>query len=232
MVRRLFLCPASIPSETQGRCLLIPASQDWLGVVNAALLQMTDEGNYEQVNDTDITPEEAAATAYQMFEAFIASECSDVTPPTLPLTSVFGYYLDAAAGAGNTTANTTYTRTFPSTMASEAPVQRGEDDYTFTCQPGYWHIRALVANATGDRSIPEIVDCTGTPMALAEGPNSANPIAEVEVYDYFTTGPRDFRIDQWFRTAATNGLGTSPGSVRGGFCAIVYFSWSEHKPGV
>jgi len=75
MVKKLFLTPPDTPSETQCRSLEIPSSQQWLGIFNAALLTMANQYNYEQVNDTDITPEEAAAVGYAVYEAYLTSVC-------------------------------------------------------------------------------------------------------------------------------------------------------------
>lgn len=75
MVRKLFISPPDIPEGEITRCLKIPASQEWLAVVNAAILEMTNPANYEQLNETDLTPEEAAASAYSMYETYLEGEC-------------------------------------------------------------------------------------------------------------------------------------------------------------
>lgn len=76
MVRRLFLTPASLPETTVSRCLIIPDSREWLGIFNAALLATAQAYNYEQVNDTDMAPEDVAAVCYSVYEAYLLGECA------------------------------------------------------------------------------------------------------------------------------------------------------------
>lgn len=86
MVRRLFLTPPDLPDATITRCLTIPASKEWLGIFNAALLQAAASYNYEQVNDTDLDPETVANRCYQVYEAYLREECEVVScscEPTL-----------------------------------------------------------------------------------------------------------------------------------------------------
>lgn len=83
MVRKLFIAPGSEPGATVERCLKIPASQEWLAVVNAALLLMTNEYNYEQLNETDLTPEDCARIAYLMYIEYLKGDCSVVDCNTL-----------------------------------------------------------------------------------------------------------------------------------------------------
>lgn len=66
MVRKLFLTPSTIPPDTVRRYLSIPNSQEWLGIVNKALIQTIYAYNYEQVHEGDLTPEQAADRAYEM----------------------------------------------------------------------------------------------------------------------------------------------------------------------
>lgn len=75
MVRRLFLTPPTLPETTVTRCLIIPNDKLWLGIFNAALLATTYWYNYEQVNDTDLTPEAVAAKCYEIYETYISEEC-------------------------------------------------------------------------------------------------------------------------------------------------------------
>jgi hypothetical protein len=76
VVRKLFLTPSALPEDTQCRGLVIPASQDWLALFSAALLQTIYAYNYEQVNPTDLTPEQAAAKAFEVYEAWLFSTCA------------------------------------------------------------------------------------------------------------------------------------------------------------
>lgn len=84
MVRKLFLTPPDIPAETVCRGLVLPHSQEWLGVFSKALLATTNAYNYEQLNDTDLTAEQAAAEAYTRYVAWLAAECGgDCPAPTV-----------------------------------------------------------------------------------------------------------------------------------------------------
>lgn len=76
MVRKLFLTPPNMPGENQCRSLEIPSSPEWLGIFNQALLQLAQAYNYEQVNETDLTPDEVAAYCYQAYEAWLESTCA------------------------------------------------------------------------------------------------------------------------------------------------------------
>jgi len=75
VVRKRFLTPADIPAEDICRGLTVPNSQDWLGVFSEALSQTIYAYNYEQVNDTDLTPEAAAAEAYTRYVAWLDATC-------------------------------------------------------------------------------------------------------------------------------------------------------------
>lgn len=75
MVRRLFLTPSHLPETVSTRCITLPDDAEWFGLLNAALLLMADERNYEQVNDTDLTAAEVAAYMYAVYEAYLGDEC-------------------------------------------------------------------------------------------------------------------------------------------------------------
>lgn len=79
MVRKLFLTPPTMPGENQCRSLEIPSSPEWLGIFNQALLQLAQPYNYEQVNDTDLTPEVVAAYCYQAYVDWLESTCAGGT---------------------------------------------------------------------------------------------------------------------------------------------------------
>jgi len=81
MVRRLFLTPPNLPGQTQCRSLEIPSSQAWLGIFNQALLTLAQAYNYEQVNETDLSPETVAAYCYQVYEAWLESTCVKIPTP-------------------------------------------------------------------------------------------------------------------------------------------------------
>lgn len=75
-MRRAFLCPPDVPEGVITRCVRVPASQQWLAVFNQALLMLTQPGQWEQVNDTDITPDVAAARAYTVYTDWLNGGCS------------------------------------------------------------------------------------------------------------------------------------------------------------
>lgn len=74
-MRRDFLCPPSLPAGSIERCIVLPASQQWLAVYNKALLMLTETWRWEQLNDTDMTPDEAAATAYTIYVNWLEGLC-------------------------------------------------------------------------------------------------------------------------------------------------------------
>lgn len=76
MVRKLFLTPPDVPEDTVCRGLVMPASQAWLGVFSKALLSTIYAYNYEQIHETDLTPEQAAETAYAIYTAWLSAECA------------------------------------------------------------------------------------------------------------------------------------------------------------
>lgn len=75
MVRRQFLTPPNLPETTVERCLVIPYSKEWLGIFNDALLELAQSYNYEQVHDTDMTPEDVAAICYDIYVQYLAGAC-------------------------------------------------------------------------------------------------------------------------------------------------------------
>jgi len=86
MAKRLFLTPPAIPAFTECRGLAIPASQQWQAVFSEALLSTTYPYNYEQVNPSDLTPEAAAAAAYEAYVAWLSADCAGgvCPPPVMP----------------------------------------------------------------------------------------------------------------------------------------------------
>lgn len=79
MRRRLFLTPPNLPLTRQQRCINIPVSKEWLGIFNAALLALTQEWNYEQTFDSELTPAQCAAICYQIYEDYLKNECGEDT---------------------------------------------------------------------------------------------------------------------------------------------------------
>jgi len=65
--------PATLPEIYECRSLSIPQSQEWLGAVNSALLEMAKPSAWQQVDETDMTAEECAAICYQMYIEYLLS---------------------------------------------------------------------------------------------------------------------------------------------------------------
>jgi len=80
MVKKLFICPPNMGSGEQCRTLQIPNTQEWLGIFNAALLTLTNTYNYEQLYDTDLTPEQCAERAMLIYEAYLSQNPCAVVP--------------------------------------------------------------------------------------------------------------------------------------------------------
>lgn len=89
MVRRQFLTPPNLPETTVSRCLVIPNSKEWLGIFNSVLLETAQAYNYEQVNPTDMTPEDVAALCYTIYEIYLQGicdvDCADVAACLYPI---------------------------------------------------------------------------------------------------------------------------------------------------
>jgi len=51
----------------------MPASQAWIAIYSRALLETSYGNNYEQLHDTDLTPEFCAAEAYTRYQACLSS---------------------------------------------------------------------------------------------------------------------------------------------------------------
>lgn len=75
MVRKLFRTPPDIPEDEVCRGLVLPSSKEWLGVFSDALSRTIYPYNYEQVEETDLTPDEAAAEAYTRYTAWLDATC-------------------------------------------------------------------------------------------------------------------------------------------------------------
>lgn len=75
MSRRDFRTPASLPTETTGRCIVLPNDAAWLGLLNAALLMLTETWRYDQVEASDLTAEQTAAVFYDIYVQSLAAEC-------------------------------------------------------------------------------------------------------------------------------------------------------------
>lgn len=72
MSRARWLTPSSLEASTTCRRLLIPDSVEWESLVTGALLELCFPYNWEPFGT--VTPNEAAARAFQMFNAFTAKD--------------------------------------------------------------------------------------------------------------------------------------------------------------
>lgn len=100
-----FITPPALPEDEQCRGLVMPSSKEWLAIFSQALLETTYAYHYEQLNAADLTPEETAAVAWGVYEAWLEAECSagGCTQPggarvyrTSPTTGRFEYLEDEA----------------------------------------------------------------------------------------------------------------------------------------
>jgi len=83
MVRKMYLTPPDIPEGLACRTLRMPDSLYWLGIFNNALLTTVDAWRWEQVNDTDLTIDEAIAKCQEILNQFwLTSECDVCLQPT------------------------------------------------------------------------------------------------------------------------------------------------------
>jgi len=82
MVRKAYLTPPDIPEGLTCRTLKMPASKEWLGIFNSALLTTVQTWQWEQVNPTDLTIDEAVAQCQVILDQFWAtSECDVCRQP-------------------------------------------------------------------------------------------------------------------------------------------------------
>jgi hypothetical protein len=68
----MFLTPESFPSTLKRRVLEIPTDPDFMAAFNGALWTLTDPANWEAAGA--ITPDEAAAKATEMIQAWWDTE--------------------------------------------------------------------------------------------------------------------------------------------------------------
>jgi len=121
MVRKLYLTPASLPEGTQCRYLKIPSDPEWLGIFNNALLSLTNPWNFEQVNETDLTPDQVAATCYGIYVDWLDNSCDDVSEGQSPF--------------------------WDNPDATDAEGTPEESEYTFSEQVEDWAIAAFIASS-------------------------------------------------------------------------------------
>lgn len=73
-----------MPEASECRSLIIPSSAQWLGIFNSALLELTQAYNYEQVNETDLTPDEVASYCFEQYVSWLSSTCGSGGDCPLP----------------------------------------------------------------------------------------------------------------------------------------------------
>jgi len=75
-----FLTPPEFPVGEDCRTLKIPSSKEWLGIFNSALLETQYYWNYEQVEPTDLTPEETAEKCREIVWNYFNAACGGSVP--------------------------------------------------------------------------------------------------------------------------------------------------------
>jgi len=78
VVKKLFICPPDFGTDETCRTLTIPSSQQWLGIFNNAILTLANTYNYEQLNATDLTPEECAARVMLIYADYLQTDACPV----------------------------------------------------------------------------------------------------------------------------------------------------------
>lgn len=82
MAKVEFLTPPSTPETLTCRTLVMPSSKEWLGVFNSALYNMLETWRWAQVNETDLTVDQAVAKVQEILDIFMAQgECEVCTQP-------------------------------------------------------------------------------------------------------------------------------------------------------
>lgn len=124
------------PAEAGGlvcRTLQIPDDKLWLGVFNKALLELAYPERWEHNEPSYLSPEQAAAACYAIFEQYLASEASCETVPA-PYWDIPSRADDMAEPASQP-------------WYGLATVETGfaEGDITFVQQLGIWGITAFIA---------------------------------------------------------------------------------------
>jgi len=76
------LTPPDLPLDVTVRKLEIPSSKEWLGIFNSALLALVQTWVYEQVYETDLSPEETAEKCREIFDKYLTSTDAPATVPT------------------------------------------------------------------------------------------------------------------------------------------------------
>jgi len=74
MVKKLFICPPDLGGQVTCRTLTIPSTQPWLGIFNAAILTLANVNNYEQLHDTDLTPDDCAAAVMLIYADYLETD--------------------------------------------------------------------------------------------------------------------------------------------------------------
>jgi len=80
--------PPDIPEGFVSRLFAIPNSQAWLSLFSEALSQTIYAHNYEQLDEANLTPEETAAAAFAVYEAWLTA--GEATTEECPPPSING----------------------------------------------------------------------------------------------------------------------------------------------
>jgi len=85
MPPKQFVTPPTLPEDVVCRILEIPNSKEWLGIFNSALLDLLNQYEYLQVNDTDLTIDETIAKCHEIIYAYFdTGVCGSGDECTLP----------------------------------------------------------------------------------------------------------------------------------------------------
>jgi len=130
-----FETPSTLPDERECRSISIPASQEWLGVFNSAIALLANPLLWQQVNDTDMTAEDASEQARLIYEAWLSSgylgDC-DVLPP--PFVWRYASRTVAPPGANvPAVAGTWYALTWTDAFAADDWIELDADTIRFRC---------------------------------------------------------------------------------------------------
>lgn len=123
--RRAWLTPDNAPIATRCRRVRIPDSEAWIAIVSGALLPLTQSENWEQFGD--VTPDEAAARAQEMFLRYLSDEdCREMIGAVIP-------YVTASPPFGCLPCDgTAYQRTdYPELYDSLDPVYRVDSEWFY-----------------------------------------------------------------------------------------------------
>jgi len=203
-----FLTPSTLPSLRQCRSITIPDSLEWSGVVNAALLLLSDPYSWQQINDTDMTVDECAEIGRQMYEAYLISVVAGDCGGNQNVFESWRAYkvLAASAGAGNVAADTVYDREYSVMSTPPAWCTAGENQAEFTLGAGTYRVDMWAVNRSTNRSEIGLRDTTVDLGYWVTGTQQVGELVQTSGMITLTEAV-EFTCAQWFQVAQTNGLG-------------------------